>query len=128
MREHGIRVDLSKADGLKKEFVKEENKRLLEIKKLSGVDVEIWAAASVAKAFDALKIEYQRTEKTKAPSFTTNWLHNCPHPLAKLVRETREMNKFHSTFIDSIFRYEHKGRIHAEINQLKSDSGGTRIW
>ena len=51
MREHGIRVDLSKADGLKKEFVKEENKRLLEIKKLSGVDVEIWAAASVAKAF-----------------------------------------------------------------------------
>jgi len=125
MREHGIRVDLSKADGLKKEFVKEENKRLLEIKKLSGVDVEIWAAASVAKAFDALKISYQRTEKTKAPSFTTNWLHNCPHPLAKLVRETREMNKFHSTFIDSIFRYEHKGRIHAEINQLKSDSGGT---
>ena len=35
------------------------------------------------------------------------------------------MNKFHSTFIDSILRYEHNGRIHAEINQLKSDSGGT---
>ena len=63
MREHGIRVDLSKADGLKKEFVKEENKRLLEIKKLSGVDVEIWAAASVAKAFDALKISVPKNRE-----------------------------------------------------------------
>jgi len=125
MREHGIRVDLSKADDLKKSFVKEENKRLLEIKKLTGQDVEIWAAASVAKAFDTLKVPYERTAKTKAPSFTTNWLHNCPHPIAKLIIETREMNKFHSTFIDSILRYEHNGRIHAEINQLKSDSGGT---
>ena len=125
MREHGIRVDLSKADELKKNFIKEENKRLKQIKDMSGHDVEIWAAVSVAKAFDALKIPYERTAKTKAPSFTTNWLHNCPHPLAKLIRETREMNKFHSTFIDSILRYEHNGRIHAEINQLKSDSGGT---
>ena len=31
----------------------------------------------------------------------------------------------HSTFIDSILRYEHKGRIHAEINQLRGDNGGT---
>ena len=31
----------------------------------------------------------------------------------------REINKAHTTFIDSILRYEHKGRIHAEINQLK---------
>ena len=125
MREHGIRVDLTKASQLKKDFIKEENKKLAEIKKLTNIDVEIWAAASVAKAFDALKVPYERTAKTQAPSFTTNWLHNCPHPIAKLIRETREMNKFHSTFIDSILRYEHKGRIHAEINQLKSDSGGT---
>ena len=125
MREHGIRVDLEKADQLKKDFIKEENKKLAEIKKLTGENVEIWAAASVAKAFDALKVPYERTAKTKAPSFTTNWLHNCPHPIAKLIRETREMNKFHSTFIDSILRYTHKGRIHSEINQLKSDSGGT---
>ena len=125
MREHGIRMDIEKAQKLKKDFVNEEKKKLNEIKRLSGIDVELWAAASVAKAFDALRIPYDRTEKTQAPSFTTNWLVNCTHPLAKLIREAREMNKFHSTFIDSIFRFEHKGRIHAEINQLKSDSGGT---
>ena len=125
MREHGIRMDMEKAARLKKDFVNEEKKKLNEIKKLSGIDVELWAAASVAKAFDALNIPYDRTEKTQAPSFTANWLLNCTHPLAKLIREAREMNKFHSTFIDSIFKFEHKGRIHAEINQLKSDSGGT---
>jgi len=125
MREHGIRMDMEKAARLKKDFVNEEKKKLNEIKKLSGIDVELWAAASVAQAFDVLKIPYDRTEKTQAPSFTANWLLNCTHPLAKLIREAREMNKFHSTFIDSIFKFEHKGRIHAEINQLKSDSGGT---
>lgn len=125
MRQHGIRVDLDKADVMKKTFVKEEQKKVKEIKDLTGIDVEIWAAASLAKAFDAMKIKYDRTEKTDKPSFTSNWLLNCPHPLAKLVREAREMNKFHSTFIDSIFKYEHKGRIHAEINQLRSDNGGT---
>jgi DNA polymerase I-like protein with 3'-5' exonuclease and polymerase domains len=125
MREHGIRMDMEKAGKLKIDFVNEEKKKLNEIKKLSGQDVELWAAASVAKAFDALNIPYDRTEKTQTPSFTSNWLVNCPHPLAKLIREAREMNKFHSTFIDSIFKFEHKGRIHAEINQLKSDSGGT---
>jgi DNA polymerase I len=125
MREHGIRMDMEKAGKLKIDFVNEEKKKLNEIKKLFGQDVELWAAASVAKAFDALNIPYDRTEKTQTPSFTSNWLVNCPHPLAKLIREAREMNKFHSTFIDSIFKFEHKGRIHAEINQLKSDSGGT---
>jgi DNA polymerase I-like protein with 3'-5' exonuclease and polymerase domains len=125
MRDHGIRVDMERADKMKKTFVNEEKKKVKQIKDLTGIDVEIWAAASLAKAFDALKIPYDLSEKTKNPSFTSNWLLNCTHPLAKLVREAREMNKFHSTFIDSIFKFEHKGRIHAEINQLRSDTGGT---
>ena len=89
------------------------------------MDVDIWAARSVAQVFDRLGVEYPRTAKSNEPSFTTNWLQNCEHPIAGLVREAREINKFHSTFIDSIQRYVHKGRIHAEINQLRSDQGGT---
>ena len=38
----------------------------------------------------------------------------------------REINKFHSTFLSSsILRYQVKGRIHGEIQQLRSDLGGT---
>ena len=125
MRAKGVRVDLDGAHELKKEFVKKEKQALLKIKKSAGTDIDIWAARSIAKAFDKLKIPYSLTEKSKEPSFTQNWLTNCKAPIAKLIREAREVSKFHSTFIDSIFKFEHKGRVHAEINQLRGDSGGT---
>ena len=125
MREDGIRVDLDKAEILKKQFKTLENNLLKKIKDLANIEVDIWAARSVAKAFDNVGVKYDLTEKSKAPSFTTNWLTNNEHPLAKLIKEAREINKLHSTFIDSILRYTHKGRIHAEINQLRSDNGGT---
>jgi DNA polymerase I-like protein with 3'-5' exonuclease and polymerase domains len=125
MRETGIRVDLSKAEDLKKALMNKENKLIKEIKDLTGINVEIWAARSVAECFDKVGIKYNVTEKSKAPSFTTNWLENCHNPLARLIKDAREINKLHSTFIDSILRYEHNGRIHAEINQLRSDNGGT---
>lgn len=125
MRETGIRVDISKAEDLKKQLIKKEKDLLKKVKDLTNIDVEIWAARSVATAFDQQGIKYERTAKSKDPSFTTNWLENCNHELAKWIKDAREINKLHSTFIDSILRYEHKGRIHAEINQLRGDNGGT---
>ena len=50
---------------------------------------------------------------------------NSKHDISKFIAQAREINKFHGTFLDSILRYEHNGRIHGEINQLRSDSGGT---
>jgi DNA polymerase I-like protein with 3'-5' exonuclease and polymerase domains len=124
-RRKGIRVDEAKAADLKKEFVSREKTILHEIKKQTTLDVDIWAARSVAQVFDRIGVEYPRTQKTEEPSFTQNWLVNCDNPIAQLIRQAREINKFHSTFIDSIQRYVHKGRIHSEINQLRSDQGGT---
>jgi len=43
----------------------------------------------------------------------------------KLITQAREINKAHTTFIDTIIKHNHKGRIHAEINQLRGDNGGT---
>jgi DNA polymerase I-like protein with 3'-5' exonuclease and polymerase domains len=125
MREKGVRVDLDGAHVLKKEFVRREKEELASIKKLVGLDVDIWANRSVAKAFDKLGIEYPRTENTKEASFTANWLQNNSEPIAQHIRQARELSKFHSTFIDSIFRHEYNGRIHSEINQLRGDGGGT---
>jgi len=125
MRRRGIRIDEEKAHLLKKEFKTKENILLKKIKDETTIRVDIWAARSVAQVFDRLGVEYPRTPKTGEPSFTQNWLVNCSNPIAQLIREAREINKFHSTFIDSIQRYVHKGRIHSEINQLRSDQGGT---
>ena len=125
MRATGVRVDLNEAEKLKDEFVKKETKILDKITKESGLPVDIFAARSIAKAFDKLGIKYPLTEKTKEPSFTANWLLNCEAPIAKLIREAREVHKFHATFIDSILKFQHKGRIHSEIHQLRGDGGGT---
>ena len=125
MREKGIRVNVEKAEQLQKQFAVKEKDILQQIKKLVGKDIDIWAARQIAFAFDKLGIEYPKSPKSKEPSFTQNWLVNNDTEISKLVVSAREINKFHNTFLNSIMKYEYKGRIHAEINQLRSDNGGT---
>jgi len=125
MRFKGVRVDLEKANNIKKNLMIQETKIVNRIKELTGIEVEIHAARSIAKAFDKLKLPYDRTEKSDEPSFTKNFLQNHPHELARSIADAREINKAHTTFIDSITKHAVHGRIHADINQIRSDQGGT---
>ena len=125
MKFKGVRVDVENAHKLKQKLSEEEKQLLQEVKKETQLDCQIWAARSIAKVFDKLGLEYERTLKTKAPSFTKNFLSAHSHPLVQKIAKAREINKAHTTFIDTIIRYEHKGRIHADINQIRSDQGGT---
>ena len=125
MRFKGVRVDVEKANLIKKDLMKREQIIINKIKDLTGIEVEIHAARSIAKAFDKLKLPYDRTEKSDEPSFTKNFLQNHPHELARSIADAREINKAHTTFIDSITKHSVKGRIHADINQIRSDQGGT---
>ena len=125
MKRVGVRVDLERAEKIKKELITKEKNLIKSIQDQSGVkDLQLWAARSLAQVFDALKLSYLRTP-TGQPSFTKAFLENHTHPVASLIREARELNKSHSTFIDSILKHQHNGRIHAEIRQLKGESGGT---
>jgi DNA polymerase I-like protein with 3'-5' exonuclease and polymerase domains len=125
MRFLGVRTDAESAHKLKAELVEEEKEYLQLVKKETSVDVQIWAARSIAQVFEKLHLPFDRTEKTNSPSFTKNFLQNHPHPLVKQIARAREINKAHTTFIDTIIKHSHKGRIHAEINQLRGDNGGT---
>jgi DNA polymerase-1 len=125
MRFLGVRVDVEQAQKLKEELNKEEKELLQLVKKETQVDVQIWAARSIAQVFQKLNLPYDSTEKTNSPSFTKNFLQNHPHPLVKRIARAREINKAHTTFIDTILKHSFKGRIHAEINQLRGDNGGT---
>jgi len=125
MKFKGVRVDVENAHKLKQKLSEQEKQLLQEVKKETQIDCQIWAARSIAKVFDKLGLEYERTLKTKAPSFTKNFLSAHNHPLVQKIAKAREVNKAHTTFIDTIIRYEHKGRIHADINQIRSDQGGT---
>jgi DNA polymerase I-like protein with 3'-5' exonuclease and polymerase domains len=125
MRFLGVRVDVEAAHRLKDKLVTEEKECLQKVKKETGVDTQIWAARSIEKVFQKLHLPYDRTKKTDSPSFTKNFLQNHEHPVVKQIARAREINKAHTTFIDTILKHSHKGRIHAEINQLRSDVGGT---
>ena len=125
MRFKGVKVNLEKAQHIKQNLIKREETLIKKIKDLTGIDVEIMAARSIAKAFDKLKLPYDRTEKSNEPSFTKNFLQNHPHELPQAIAEARELNKAHTTFIDSITKHAVNGRIHADINQIRSDDAGT---
>ena len=47
----------------------------------------------IDKVFDKLKLPYDRTAKTQAPSFTKNFLQEHPHPVVKQIAQAREINK-----------------------------------
>ncbi len=125
MRHLGVRVDIEKANQLKTALAVKEENLLQQVKIETGVDTQIWAAASIAKVFDKLKLPYTRTEKTNSPSFTKNFISNHANPVVNMIAEARKINKVRTTFIDTILKHEHKGRIHADINQIRSDDGGT---
>jgi len=121
----GIRMDVERAERTKQDLIKMEKAELKKIKTIVGSNIEIWAAASISKAFDKVGLKYPRTEKG-APSFTRSFLTEHPHELAQAIVKARELNKTHGTFITNILKYISKdGRIHAHINQVRSDRGGT---
>ena len=121
----GVRVDVSRAHELKQQLQLQEDMLLQRIKKESTIEPQIWAARSIAKVFDQLGLEYERTAKANEPSFTKNFLLNHKHPVVGMIAEARKINKVRTTFIDTILEHEHLGRIHADINQIRSDDGGT---
>jgi len=125
MKFKGVCVDVDKAHTMKQQLCKQEEQLMYQVKAETGIDVQIWAARSIAKAFDKLSLDYSTTEKTGAPSFTKNFLSNHQHPMVKNIAKAREINKAHTTFIDTILKHEHRGRIHADINPIRSDQGGT---
>jgi DNA polymerase I-like protein with 3'-5' exonuclease and polymerase domains len=125
MKFKGVRVDIEKAHKLKQELIKQENELLLKVKQATGIEPQIWAARSIAEIFGKLGLNYERTEKSLAPSFTKNFLQEHKHPIVQMIAKAREINKAHTTFIDTILKFTHKGRIHADINPIRSDQGGT---
>jgi len=125
MRFLGVRVDVTRANQLKKELTTQEERLIHQVKIETGVETQIWAARSIQKVFEHLNLPFEKTAKTGAPSFTKNFLSNHEHPIIKMIAEARKINKVNTTFIDTILRHEHNGRIHAEINQIRSDDGGT---
>ena len=121
----GVRFDRNKAEELMVDMRRRETEALKEIKRQAGVGVDIWAAQSIAIAFDKLGIVYPKTA-TGMPSFTKSFLDSHDHPISSLIVQARELNKTHGTFLQPYLDFsEATGRIHTHFNQLRGEAGGT---
>ncbi len=124
MTKRGIRIDMTRAMDLKQKLRIKEKKYLKRMKDLTGGEVHLWSARSVADAFDRVNLEYPHTV-LGAPSFTQTFLETHKHELPRMVTKARVLNKLQGTFIDGIAKYIHNDRLHAHVNQIRGDSGGT---
>jgi len=130
MRSRGIRVDVEKAQRILRDFRRKRQEALEEIRRglSSRIEVTIENLRSdkwLVEKFSNEKIKIPSTEKGNA-SFKDAWMEKHPHWLPKLVSRARQCDRFAETFIDEyVLGFTHRGRIHAEIHQYKSDDGGT---
>jgi len=126
MKFKGVRIDVAKAIEFGRHLKKRREQILKAIESLTTIKVDIWAAASIKKLLDHLHIkDYKVTPKSKMPQLPKDYLKTHSNKCLRMIAKAREYDKAANTFIDGLLEYVHEGRIHADINQIRSDSGGT---
>ena len=130
MKIKGVRVSESQVDQLDNQLKKSYDHYIKRIHNDTGIYPEVWAAKSIELVCNKLGIDdFDRTEKTKKPSFTKNYLKKHKghkhSAVLRAIASARELDKLRNTFLESIKNYVYKGRIHADIHQLRGDFGGT---
>ena len=126
MKIKGVRVSEKQVDQLEHQLKKSYDRYIKRIHDDTGIYPEVWAAKSIEQVCNKLNInDYDVTAKTKKPSFTKNYLKKHKHPVLRAIASARELDKLNNTFLESIKNYVYKGRIHADIHQLRGDFGGT---
>ena len=152
MKFKGVKIDVQKAKTLGKLLEKRRNNLLKIIKKHTNLDIEIWAASSIKKLLDHQQIfDYDKTKdrekklkgkdgkvllnedgtpkteivKSTTPKLPKDYLQTHKNRFLRMIVKARECDKAKNTFIEGLLEFVHEGRIHADINQIRSDQGGT---
>ena len=134
MRRRGIRIDIEKTIRLKDEFLAKRDAALAEMttKLVRRRAVEIddcYSPASLEVFFKDENLTHPTTPKTKRGQFESDWLEAQPHWLPQLVATARKWHDAGNKFLGNyILGNTEMGRIHAEIHQLRDDTGGTRSY
>ena len=126
MKFKGVRIDVAKAIQFGRHLKKRRDQIIKAIENITTIHVDIWAAASIKKLLDHLCIkDYKVTPKSKMPQLPKDYLRKHNNKFLRMIAKAREYDKAVNTFIDGLLEYVHEGRIHADINQIRSDTGGT---
>ena len=92
MKFKGVRIDTQKAEKLGKLLEKRRDNLLKIIKARTGVDVEIWASASIKKLLDQQKLQtITKTPKSGMPQLPKNYLKTHSNRFLRMIAKAREM-------------------------------------
>jgi len=131
MRRRGIRVDLEAAEQVKAHCIETSRETFRDISSKLGHGVDIDDLRSngwMTDVFTKLKIKFPRDGAGRG-SFEKKWMKDSPHWLPPMLVKAKEYHEAAHKFVQSyIVDYAHLGRLHASINQFKSEEGGTRTY
>ncbi len=126
MKFKGVKIDVEKAKIFGKWLDKRRVNLIKLIKDRTSVDVQIWAASSIKKLLDNQEItDYKKTPKSGLPQLPKDYLKTHKNRFLRMIVIARECDKVKNTFVEGLLGFVHNGRIHADINQIRSDQGGT---
>ena len=126
MKFKGVKIDVQKARKIGLFLEKRRDNLINLIEKRTKVKVQIWAAASIKELLENEKItDYKKTPKSNMPQLPKDYLQTHSNRFLRMIAKARECDKAKNVFIDGLLNFVHNGRIHADINQIRSDDGGT---
>ena len=126
MKFKGVKIDAQKAKAFGKLLEKRRDNLVKLIEARTGIHVDIWASASIKKLLDQQKItDYKKTPKSGMPQLPKNYLKTHSNRFLRMIAKARECDKANGAFVEGLLNFVHNGRIHADINQIRSDQGGT---
>ena len=126
MKFKGVKIDVQKAKKFGDHLKKRRDQIVTAIRKRTTKKIDIWAASSIKILLDHLNIkDYKVTPKSKMPQLPKDYLKTHKSKCLRMIAKAREYDKAANTFVDGLLDYVHNDRIHADINQIRSDQGGT---
>ena len=126
MKFKGVRINVQKLEEFGKKLKFRRDNLLNIIRKHTGVIVQLWAANSIKLLLDQQKItNYKKTPKSGMPQLPKDYLKTHKNRFLRMLSKAREFDKAVNTFVEGLKGYVYNGRIHADVNQIRSDQGGT---
>ncbi len=134
MRRRGIRLDLDRIERLRDTLAARSENVLAELGRrlhcTVGMD-DIRSNSWLVNKFSQENAPFnkKRNEDTggETASFEKDWMRASPHWLPRMVAEAKQCREAADKFCQGyLLDYAHNGRVHASINQFRTDDGGTR--
>jgi DNA polymerase I-like protein with 3'-5' exonuclease and polymerase domains len=122
MRRRGVRISFDRLAQTETRLGFMEEEVLAEVKRLTGISLssnDLWTAGPLAKVLEHVGVDVPLTPATKKPSVTKELLDSIEHPVAGLLRRSRQINKVRTSYVASMREHAIGDRIHPTFNQLR---------